>query len=119
MASKIDLEPEIQAKADTGISSSSTEGSDVGLPVLEDGHGNREAFLASFSADENKRIMRKVDRKFLFIIGMMYILKNVRESTAQCQRGSVRADTVPQIDYQNAAYAKARLFFVNFLSGSC
>jgi hypothetical protein len=78
MASKVDFEPEVQTKADTGVSGSSTEGSEVGLPILEDGHGNREAFLASFSADENHRIMRKVDRKFLFIIGMMYILKNVR-----------------------------------------
>lgn len=49
--------------------------------MLGDGSAeNREAFLASFTAEENHRIMRKVDRKFLLIIGMMYILKNVSAS---------------------------------------
>ncbi|KAH8892903.1 permease of the major facilitator superfamily [Thozetella sp. PMI_491] len=46
----------------------------------------KKAFLSSFTQDENKAIMRKVDRRFLIIIGMMYVLKN--------------------IDYTNAAAAK-------------
>jgi hypothetical protein len=38
---------------------------------------DREAFLSTFSAEEDKRIMRKVDRRFLLLIGLMYMLKNV------------------------------------------
>jgi hypothetical protein len=83
MAGKVEFEaanePGVDAKA-VAAASSSEDGSDAGLPTyaLEDGSSaSREAFLASFSAEENHRIMRKVDRKFLFIIGMMYILKNV------------------------------------------
>ncbi|KAL1959088.1 hypothetical protein VTO42DRAFT_2875 [Malbranchea cinnamomea] len=55
---------------------------------VHDDHGNinRKAFLASFSAEEDKAIRRKVDRRFLWLIGMIYILKN--------------------IDYQNAAAVK-------------
>lgn len=37
----------------------------------------RAEFLSSFTQDENKAIMRKVDRRFLLLIGMMYIIKNV------------------------------------------
>ncbi|KAF2009893.1 MFS transporter [Aaosphaeria arxii CBS 175.79] len=47
---------------------------------------SKAEFLSSFTQAENKAIMRKVDRRFLFIIGMMYVIKN--------------------IDYQNAASAK-------------
>lgn len=35
------------------------------------------AFLASFSVEEDKAIRRKVDRRFLWLIGLMYIIKNV------------------------------------------
>jgi hypothetical protein len=38
---------------------------------------DKEAFLSSFSAAESKAIIRKVDRRFLLIIGMMYLIKNV------------------------------------------
>jgi hypothetical protein len=38
---------------------------------------DKEAFLSSFTAAEGKAIMRKVDRRFLLIIGMMYLIKNV------------------------------------------
>ncbi|EHY56655.1 hypothetical protein HRR83_002260 [Exophiala dermatitidis] len=38
---------------------------------------DREAFLSSFSAEEDKKIMRKVDKRFLLLIGLMYVLKNV------------------------------------------
>jgi hypothetical protein len=38
---------------------------------------SRAEFLSSFTQDENKAIMRKVDRRFLLIIGMMYVIKNV------------------------------------------
>jgi hypothetical protein len=37
----------------------------------------KEAFLSSFTAAEGKAIIRKVDRRFLLIIGMTYLIKNV------------------------------------------
>ncbi|EXJ79705.1 hypothetical protein A1O3_07988 [Capronia epimyces CBS 606.96] len=38
---------------------------------------DREAFLSSFTAEEDRKIMRKVDKRFLLLIGLMYILKNI------------------------------------------
>ncbi|KIX09974.1 uncharacterized protein Z518_01055 [Rhinocladiella mackenziei CBS 650.93] len=43
---------------------------------------SREAFLSSFTAEEDRRIMRKVDKRFLLIIGLMYMLKNVDYTNA-------------------------------------
>ncbi|GME29232.1 Major facilitator superfamily [Neofusicoccum parvum] len=37
----------------------------------------KKAFLASFTAEEDKAIMRKVDRKFLILIGLIYVIKNI------------------------------------------
>ncbi|KAK3356486.1 MFS transporter [Lasiosphaeria hispida] len=54
-----------------------------GLHDNGDEEADRKAFLATFTADEDKAIRRKVDRKFLWLIGLIYIIKN--------------------IDYQNAA----------------
>lgn len=51
-----------------------------------EGHEDREQFLASFTAEEHDQIIRKVDRRFLLLIGLMYMLKN--------------------IDYMNAAVVK-------------
>ena len=55
-------------------------GSESG-PSLESVHNDaaaeRIAFLSSFSPEEDKSIRRKVDWKFLWLIGMMYIIKNV------------------------------------------
>lgn len=51
-----------------------------------DGFSDREQFLGSFTAEEHNQIMRKVDRRFLLLIGLMYMLKN--------------------IDYMNAAVVK-------------
>lgn len=67
MASKRDLE----SKDEDGDS-----------PVIEsvsagDLGESKEEFLSSFTEAENKRIMRKVDRRFLVLIGMMYLIKNV------------------------------------------
>ena len=38
---------------------------------------SKAEFLSSFTQEENKAIMRKVDRRFLLIIGLMYVIKNV------------------------------------------
>lgn len=48
--------------------------------------GSKEVFLASFSRDDDRTIMKKVDRRFLLLIGILYMTKN--------------------IDYQNAASVK-------------
>ncbi|KAK4443564.1 major facilitator superfamily domain-containing protein [Podospora aff. communis PSN243] len=64
-----------------------TEQSDTSRSIrAESDDEERKAFLASFSAEEDKAIRRKVDRRFLWLIGLIYILKN--------------------IDYQNAAAVK-------------
>lgn len=46
----------------------------------------RAQFLASFTKDEDRAIMKKVDRRFLLLIGILYMTKN--------------------LDYQNAAIVK-------------
>lgn len=47
------------------------------LHILHDGtEQGREVFLASFTADEDKKIMRKVDMRFLWLIGITYLIKN-------------------------------------------
>lgn len=46
----------------------------------------RTRFLSTFTADDEKRIMRKVDRRFLLLIGLMNLVK--------------------QVDYLNAAVVK-------------
>lgn len=43
----------------------------------------RSAFLSSFSAKEEKTILRKVDKQFLLLIGFMYMIKQV--CTAVCR----------------------------------
>ncbi|KAI8307696.1 MFS transporter prlL [Colletotrichum sp. SAR11_59] len=37
----------------------------------------RAAFLATFTADEEKAIMNKVDRRFFVLIGIMFMVKNI------------------------------------------
>ncbi|KAJ5012259.1 MFS transporter prlL [Colletotrichum sp. SAR 10_99] len=37
----------------------------------------RAAFLATFTADEEKAIMKKVDRRFFVLIGIMFMVKNI------------------------------------------
>lgn len=46
-------------------------------PVVETTAENREEFLASFSPQEKKHIRRKVDKRFLLLIGLMYMVKQV------------------------------------------
>ncbi|KAH8682063.1 permease of the major facilitator superfamily [Xylariales sp. PMI_506] len=42
----------------------------------------RKAFLATFDAAEDKAIMRKVDRRFLLLIGLIYMIKSIDYSNA-------------------------------------
>ena len=48
--------------------------------VLEFNSDERRAFLSSFTQKEEKAIMRKVDRRFLLLIGLMYLIKTVSQS---------------------------------------
>lgn len=45
--------------------------------ILHDGtEHRREALLVFFTADENKAIMRQVDMRFLWLIGISYLTKS-------------------------------------------
>jgi hypothetical protein len=57
---------------DTGITAADS--------LRDDAAAQRIAFLSSFSPEEDKAIRRKVDWRFLWLIGLMYIIKNVCES---------------------------------------
>jgi len=39
--------------------------------------GGKAAFLATFTPQDDKDVMRKVDRRFLLLIGILYMTKNV------------------------------------------
>lgn len=45
--------------------------------VVETTSESREEFLASFSSQEEKQIRRKVNKRFLLLIGLMYMVKQV------------------------------------------
>ncbi|KAJ5492113.1 Major facilitator superfamily domain general substrate transporter [Penicillium expansum] len=45
--------------------------------VVETTSESREEFLASFSSQEEKQIRRKVDKRFLLLIGLMYMVKQI------------------------------------------
>jgi hypothetical protein len=66
---------------ETGGLSIHPNGSDsIATPDSVRSHADAErvAFLSSFSPEEDKAIRRKVDWRFLWLIGLMYIIKNVR-----------------------------------------
>lgn len=39
---------------------------------------SRQAFLSTFTATDSRKIMAKVDRRFFIMIGLMFMIKNVR-----------------------------------------
>jgi hypothetical protein len=47
---------------------------------LRDDPEAKAAFLATFTADDEARIMRKVDMRFVFLAGVMYLIKQVGRS---------------------------------------
>ena len=65
----------------------------------------RAAFLATFSAEEEKAIMRKVDKRFLILIGFMFMVKNASYPThlAYIRQQLTRRG---QIDYGNISIIK-------------
>jgi hypothetical protein len=65
--------------------------------------GSKAAFLATFTPQDDKDVMRKVDRRFLLLIGILYMTKNVSTIPAL---EFVRLLTMCQIDYLNASVVK-------------
>jgi len=45
--------------------------------ILRDDPEAKAAFLATFTPEDEKAIMRKVDKRFLVLIGLMYMIKQV------------------------------------------
>lgn len=45
---------------------------------------DKKAFLSTFTKDEDRAVMRKVDKRFLVLIGTMYLMKNV-SALSTCQ----------------------------------
>ena len=46
---------------------------------LRDDPEAKAAFLATFSAEEEKSILRKVDKRFILLTGLMYLIKSVSD----------------------------------------
>lgn len=66
-------EPKVEGQTlatETGSSLSSQ-------PQNIDEAGSKELFLATFTPEDDAKIMRKVDRRFLLLIGILYMTKNV------------------------------------------
>jgi hypothetical protein len=51
--------------------------------------GSKAAFLATFTPQDDKDVMRKVDRRFLLLIGILYMTKNV-SATPSRSLGHIR-----------------------------
>ena len=74
------LEPKTPVQDDaTEVSSAQSS-----LPQNIEEAGGKAAFLATFTPQDDKDIMRKVDKRFLLLIGILYMTKNVR------RRASIR-----------------------------
>lgn len=67
-----------QDSSSTGEGQATTTQRADDVVVLRDDPAAKAAFLATFTPEEEKRIMRKVDRRFLLLIGLMYMVKTVR-----------------------------------------
>ncbi|KAF5007171.1 hypothetical protein FDECE_6481 [Fusarium decemcellulare] len=66
-------EPNITATADADVASNTR---------LRDDPEARAAFLSTFSPEEAKAIMKKVDRRFFILIGFMFMVKNIDNANA-------------------------------------
>lgn len=67
--------------------------------------GSKAAFLATFTPQDDKDVMRKVNRRFLLLIGILYMTKNVSAHLPTYQSWK-RLLTSLQIDYLNASLVK-------------
>ena len=64
-------------KGDAIINATAAQTDEGRTPKLRDDPEARAAFLATFSQEEAKIIMRKVDVRFFVLIGLMFMVKNV------------------------------------------
>ncbi|KAH7395549.1 MFS transporter [Cadophora sp. MPI-SDFR-AT-0126] len=74
MAKDVPKTEEISTKVEVPNSSSNS--------FHSDSEAERRAFLSTFSPEEDKSIRRKVDCRFLWLIGLMYIIKNIDYTNA-------------------------------------
>jgi hypothetical protein len=66
------FEPKVPVQ-DDAMDVSSAQSS---LPQNIEEAGGKAAFLATFTPQDDKDIMRKVDKRFLLLIGILYMTKN-------------------------------------------
>tara|TARA_R110002003_G_scaffold191_10_gene14784 strand:- start:1907 stop:2359 length:453 start_codon:yes stop_codon:yes gene_type:complete len=66
---------------------------------LRDDPEAKAAFLSTFSAGEEKRIMRKVNKVFFLLTGIMYLIKQVKSMSHHIP---VQILTSLQVDQNNA-----------------
>ena len=80
-----EINPEAAAhtKQRINVEISRTEG-DV---VLRDDPEAKAAFLSTFTSEEEKAIMHKVNKRFFVLIGLMYMVKQVCYSVDHCLKG--------------------------------
>lgn len=74
IAPEVTIDRDVAAQSRQQASGVVARGDDV---HLRDDPEAKAAFLATFTADDEKRIMRKVDKRFVFLAGMMYLIKQV------------------------------------------
>lgn len=68
---------DIETAVHDGTDSVESPTNDLTATSLHDGtEEGKKAFLASFTAADDKAIMRKVDWRFLWLIGVTYLIKN-------------------------------------------
>ena len=71
---EVTINRDVAAQARQESSAVVARGADV---HLRDDPEAKAAFLASFTAEDEKRIMRKVDKRFVILAGIMYLIKQV------------------------------------------
>ncbi|KAI4599026.1 hypothetical protein KJ359_002443 [Pestalotiopsis sp. 9143b] len=76
---------QVGIKPDAAVSSKTRTDATVSradADTLRDDPEAKARFLATFDAVEEKRIMRKVDRHFFLLIGLMYMIKSIDTNNA-------------------------------------
>lgn len=82
MASKSSVDVEASLPFEIRKSGLVTDTDIVELHRDPDDEAYRQAFLSRFTADDDRRIMRKVDLRFLPLMGFMYLVKQVDYTNA-------------------------------------
>ena len=94
------FEPKVPVQDDATTDVSSAQSS---LPQNIEEAGGKAAFLATFTPQDDKDIMRKVDKRFLLLIGILYMTKNASRLSSIRYISPL---TLRQIDYLNASVVK-------------